>query len=152
MYKHYTHCGFVFSMIIIMNNYNIFLFSIVFSSGIFITNLTLSIDKKKIIIKDYYSVCNKWPSSFYMEIFLKIKNRKIWSPRDTVKQTIIPADFSIIFLLLFISWNHLLSFFLAKVVTLPIYKEFCYKMWLRYEPNLLPHVNFKLRTTLNSKD
>lgn len=52
------------------------------------------------------------------------------------------TDLSLIFLSLFILWNHLLSLLLAEGATLATYKEFCWKVWAKCEPTLPSHVKF----------
>ncbi len=52
------------------------------------------------------------------------------------------TDLSLILLFLFVSWNHLSSLFLAEEVTLETYKKICWRVWVKCEPKLPPHVCF----------
>lgn len=51
-------------------------------------------------------------------------------------------DLSLIFLSLFMPWNHLSSLFLAKKAALETYKKFCWRVWVKYEPKLSLYVQF----------
>lgn len=52
------------------------------------------------------------------------------------------TNLSLIFLLLFILWNHLFSLFLAEGAILTMYKEFCSKVWAKCELMLPSNVKF----------
>ncbi len=52
------------------------------------------------------------------------------------------TNLSLDLLSLFISWNYLLSLFIAEGATLEIYKEFYWQVWVKCEPRLLPHIRF----------
>ena len=52
------------------------------------------------------------------------------------------TDLSLILLSLFVPWNHLSSLFLAKEASLEIYKEFCWRVWVKCEPKLPLHIRF----------
>ena len=55
------------------------------------------------------------------------------------------TDLSLILLSLFVPWSYLLPLFLTKSATLATYKDFCWKIWVKYEPRLPAHVRFYIR-------
>ncbi len=59
-------------------------------------------------------------------------------PKTDTRRT----DLSLLLLSLFVPWNHLSSLFLAEGATLETYKEFCWRVWVKCEPKLPPHVCF----------
>ncbi len=63
-------------------------------------------------------------------------------PRSHPKIDTCCTDLSLIFLSLFVLWNHLSSLFLAKEAALEIYKKYCWKVWVKYELKLWPYVRF----------
>ncbi len=50
------------------------------------------------------------------------------------------ADLSLVLLSLFVLWNYLSSLFIVEGATLETYKEFCWQVWVKYEPRLPPCV------------
>lgn len=52
------------------------------------------------------------------------------------------VNLSVVLLFPFMLQNQLLTLFLAKDATLPTYKEFCQKVWVKCEINLPSHFRF----------
>ena len=73
---------------------------------------------------------------------LKMKSWKMQFLKVTLKQNTYRTHFSLLFLFLFMLWNYFLSLFLAERANLETYEEFCWKVWVKYEPKLPSHFLF----------